>query len=330
MRTGRVWGLALLVLAAVPGAAGAAGGPEAWPTAADVRSYTPGLDMKDAACVANFYRGRLSRKAWLTPYFKLTPAQKTVTDAGFNHCQTKAQRIALIERQEAIYFGKHTANACVARALEGRTRAQRIALNSLATQVREDDKVFRRCGLIGQLYATLGKATKLVLTKAEQQCANRVGSADPVRLRSKAPTRRRAQGGRNRLRPLRRAQDGGGDVASAAEELQARGGDPVHREALRQHHVRDVLHGRGQAAAPGQGRRRGLQGRSRSASSPLSVRPRAPAPARAGRSARRVRRSARASPRRPPRPCAAAPAAGQRAPPRALPTPPRDGDRSRP
>jgi hypothetical protein len=188
MAMGRIWGLALLVLAAVPVAAGAAAPPQAWPSAADVRSYTPGLNAKDAACVANFYRGRLSRKAWLTPYFKLTAAQKAVTDAGFNHCQSKAQRIALIERQETIYFGKHPANACVARALEGRTRAQRIALNSLATQVREDDKVFRKCGLIGQLYAKLGQATKLVLTKAEQQCANRVGSADPVRLRAKAPT----------------------------------------------------------------------------------------------------------------------------------------------
>jgi hypothetical protein len=72
--------------------------------------------------------------------------------------------------------------------MDARTRAQRVALTSLALQIREDDKVFRRCGLIGQLYATLGAATKLVLTPAEQRCANRVGSADPVRLRSKAPT----------------------------------------------------------------------------------------------------------------------------------------------
>ena len=74
MRTGRVWRLALLLLACGPGrgrcrrrAGGLADGRRR-------RSYTPGLDMKDAACVANFYRGRLSRKAWLTPYFKLTPA----------------------------------------------------------------------------------------------------------------------------------------------------------------------------------------------------------------------------------------------------------------
>jgi hypothetical protein len=178
----------VLVLAAIPGAAGAAGAPPSWPTPADVRSYTPGLGAKDAACVARYYRGRLSRKAWLTPYFNLTPAQKAITDAGFDHCQTKAQRIALIERQEAIYFGKHPADACVARAMDARTRAQRVALTSLARQIREDDKVFRRCGLIGQLYATLGKATKLVLTPAEQRCVNRVGSADPVRLRAKAPT----------------------------------------------------------------------------------------------------------------------------------------------
>jgi hypothetical protein len=189
MRTGRVCGVLLVVLAAIPAAAGAAGAPPDWPTPADVRSYTPGLGAKDAACVARYYRGRLSRKAWLTPYFKLTPAQKAVTDAGFNRCQSKAQRIALVERQEAIYFGKYPANACVARAMEARTRAERVALTSLARQIREDDKVFRRCGLIGQLYATLGRVTMLVLTPAEQRCANRVGSADPVRLRSKAPSR---------------------------------------------------------------------------------------------------------------------------------------------
>jgi hypothetical protein len=188
MRIGRICVLALVVMAALPAAVGAAVGPPSAPTAADIRSYTPGLGAKDAACIARYYRGRLSRKAWLTPYFKLTPAQKAVTDAGFNHCQTKPQRIALIERQEAIYFGKHPADVCVARALDARTRAQRIALTSLAKQIREDDKVFRHCGLIGQLYATLGKATKLVLTPAEQRCANRVGSADPVRLRAKAPS----------------------------------------------------------------------------------------------------------------------------------------------
>lgn len=188
MRTGRVCALALFALVAVPGAARAAGAPPSWPTASDVRSYTPGLGANDAACVARYYRGRLSRKAWLTPYFKLTPAQKAVTDAGFDHCQTKAQRIALIERQETIYFGQHQANACVARAIDARTRAQRLALTSLASQIREDDKVFRRCGLIGQLYATLAKATKLLLTQTEQRCANRVGSADPVRLRPKAPS----------------------------------------------------------------------------------------------------------------------------------------------
>jgi hypothetical protein len=184
----RVCALALFVLAAIPAVAAAAGAPPSWPTLADVRSYTPGLSAKDAACVARYYRGRLSRKAWLTPYFKLTPAEKVVTDAGFDHCQTKAQRIALIERQEAISFGRHPADACVARSLDARTRAQRRALTSLARQILEDDKVFRRCGLIGQVYATLGKATKLVLTPAEQGCVNRVGSAEPVRMRAQAPS----------------------------------------------------------------------------------------------------------------------------------------------
>jgi hypothetical protein len=196
MGMGRRWAVALLALVALPGAASAAGGPPLWPTAADVRAYTPGLGAKDAGCVASFYRGRLSRRAWLTPYFKLTPTEKRVTDAGFDHCQTKAQRIALVARQEAISFGQHPANACVARAMDARTPAERRALTSLARQVRADDAIFRRCGLIGQLYATLGAATKLVLTKTEQQCANRVGSADPVRLRGRAPStaERRAVG----------------------------------------------------------------------------------------------------------------------------------------
>jgi hypothetical protein len=196
MRTPRVCGLVLSALAALPLAAGAAGAPPTWPTPADVRSSTPGLSAKDAECVARYYRGRLSRRAWLTPYFKLTPSQKAVTDAGFDRCETRAQRIALIRRQAAITFGRHPADGCVARALAARTRAQRLALTSLARQIREDDKVFRRCGLIGQLYATLAGATKLVLAPAEQRCANRLGSADPVRLRGKAPStaQRRAVG----------------------------------------------------------------------------------------------------------------------------------------
>lgn len=180
--------LALFALLATASTVGAALTPPTWPSPADVRSYTPGLSAKDAACVARFYRGRLSRKAWLTPYFKLTPAQKRVTDAGFDHCENKAQRVDLIERQESIYFGEHPANACVARTMEARTRAQREALTSLARQVRADDAIFRRCGLIGQLYATLGLSTDLRLTPSEQRCTNRVGSADPVRRRSKAPT----------------------------------------------------------------------------------------------------------------------------------------------
>jgi hypothetical protein len=188
MRPRSVCGLAVLALTAVSSGAGAAGTPPSWPTAADVRAYTPGLGAADAACVARYYQGRLSRKAWLTPYYKLTRAQKAVTDAGFDHCQSKPQRIALIERQEVLTFGEHPADACVARAMDARTRAQRIALDSLRTQIREDDKVFRRCGLIGQLYATVGAATKLVLTPSEERCVNRLGSAEPVRLRAKAPS----------------------------------------------------------------------------------------------------------------------------------------------
>ena len=299
-----------------------------WPTPADVRSYTPGLGADDAACVARYYRGRLSRKAWLTPYFKLTPAQKAVTDAGFDHCQTKAQRIALIERQEAIYFGKHPADACVARAMDARTRAQRIALTSLARQIREDDKVFRRCGLIGQLYATLGKATKLILTPAEQRCVNRVGIG-----RSRSPSCEgahdgRAQGRRSRVRPLRGPRDRGSDVAGPARDVQARECDSVHRPALREHHVRDLLLRRDGPRAPGQGGGRRLP--RDEVGGPVSAPPRAPGRARAGRSARPPRRSARALRGLPRPPCAAAPAVVPGVWPRVPPTPPRGGGTSRP
>ena len=132
--------------------------------------------------------------------------------------------------------------------MEGRTRgAANRADTRSRRQVREDDKVFRRCGLIGQLYATLGKATKLVLTPAEQQCANRVGlgRSRPAALRRPpAPAERKAVGtvfdrcvGRTTEEAMWRG---------LLSELQARRGDPVHRQALRQHHVRDVLHRRGE------------------------------------------------------------------------------------
>jgi hypothetical protein len=188
MRAGIIWVLALLVLAAGAGTAVAATPPR-WPTAADVRIVTPELAAKDAACIADYYRGKLSRKGWLTPYYKLTRAQKLVTDAGFNRCMTREQRAALIAREDSLYFGKHPVElGCSSRRMAARSDALLLSITSLERAIREDDKVYRQCGVIGVLYASLGKSTKLAITPAEQTCANKIGSADPVRNRGKAPT----------------------------------------------------------------------------------------------------------------------------------------------
>ena len=70
-----------------------------------------------------------------------------------------------------------------------------------------------------------------MLTKAEQACANRVGSADPVRLRAKAPTtaQRKAVGsvfdrcvGRTSEKAMWRA---------CSANYKPGRGDPVHRES---------------------------------------------------------------------------------------------------
>ena len=188
MRIGIVSALALFVLAAVPSAAMGATPPR-WPSAADVRDLTPELGAKDAVCIARYYHGRLSREGWLTPYYRLTRAQKLVTDAGFSRCMNFEQRAALIARQDTLYFGRHPAELrCTSRRMAARSDALLLSITTLAQAIREDDKVYRECHLIGVLYATLGKATQLVITPAEQTCANRIGSADPIRNRGKAPT----------------------------------------------------------------------------------------------------------------------------------------------
>src|SRR3981081_707818 len=108
MRIGIVSACALFVLVALPSSAPGAT-PGIWPTAAEVRGVTPELGARDAVCIARYYRGRLSRDVWLPPYYKLTRAQKLVTDAGFSRCMSVAQRAALIARQDTLYFGEHPA-----------------------------------------------------------------------------------------------------------------------------------------------------------------------------------------------------------------------------
>jgi hypothetical protein len=186
MRTRTVSLAGLLVLLVLPVAA--FGATPRWPSAGDVRTATPGLGVKDAACIARYYHGRLSGKAWFTPYYRLTPAEKVVTDAGFERCMTVVERTALVERQGALDWGKHAELRCVARRMVARTRAQLRALTSLAAEARAEDRVYRACGLMGAIYATVGRATQLVLTRAEQRCANGLGSAGPIRPGAETPT----------------------------------------------------------------------------------------------------------------------------------------------
>lgn len=187
---GRILGALALLLVALPCAAlGAKPAPLPGPSAADVRAVTPGLSSADATCIASYYAGRLTRKAWLTPYYELTPAEKLVTDKGFAQCMTLAERTALIARQDTLSLGKHPNEVqCAAAKMARRSNALLLSITTLQGAIREDDRVYRGCRLIGVLYKALAKSTQLRLTSAEEACANRVGSADPLRSRRTKPT----------------------------------------------------------------------------------------------------------------------------------------------
>jgi hypothetical protein len=60
-------GVLLLLVLSLSGGAVAATPAPAWPTAKDLQQ-NPGVLTRDAVCMARYYRGRLSRKAWLTAY----------------------------------------------------------------------------------------------------------------------------------------------------------------------------------------------------------------------------------------------------------------------
>lgn len=187
MRTGLIAAFALLLVVLPAGARAAS--PAASPTAADIKANTPGLGAQDAACIADYYRGRLTRTAWRTPYYKLTRSEKLVTDRGFEHCMTMSERTKLIQREDTLSLGAHAAElSCSARKMARRSTAHLLAITSLAQAVADNDAVYRGCGLIGAVYSSLAKSTKLRLTPAEQACANRTGSADPLRNRGKQPT----------------------------------------------------------------------------------------------------------------------------------------------
>ena len=180
--------LVLLALAALPGVA-IADTPSRWPSAAEVRAVTPGLGAKDASCLARYYHGRLSRKAWLTAYYKLSRVEKVATDAGFSHCMTFARRAALAEREDALSFGRHPAALrCSGRREAARSEQFLLSITTLAEAVRAGDRIYRACGVTGALYAALGKASLIEITPSEQACTNRVGSVDPLRDRGGSPT----------------------------------------------------------------------------------------------------------------------------------------------
>jgi hypothetical protein len=180
---------ALVALAALPSAAGADTSVPQWPSAGEVRAVTPGLAVKDATCIARYYHGRLSRKAWLTPYYQLTRVEKIATDAGFTHCMSLARRAALAEREDVLSFGRHPdALRCSSRREAARSQDALLSITSLADAIRAGDEIYRACGVTGALYAALGKASLIEITATERACANRVGSVDPLRDRGVAPT----------------------------------------------------------------------------------------------------------------------------------------------
>ncbi len=173
------WGLVLAALV-LPVAVSAAPG---WPSSKDVMGATPGIVARDAACVARFYRGKLSRAAWFTPYHALTRAQKIVTDGGFDHCMTKREQVAMLTRGLARDYGKHPENACVARRIVGLPRSARLATTTKAAALRRSDGEFRACGLTGVVYAAVAAIARLPMTGSERVCANRLGSAHLVQGR---------------------------------------------------------------------------------------------------------------------------------------------------
>lgn len=180
--------LLALALVALPGTATASTPP--WPSVADVRAATPQLTAEQATCMAAYYEGRLSRKEWRTPYFELTSEQKIVTDSGLTSCLDHDARTELLARQDTAYFGKHPVELrCSSRKMMARSSELLLSLTTLERTIRENDKVYRSCRLIGELYASLGKSTKLKLTPVEKACANEHGSAGPLRNRGKNATR---------------------------------------------------------------------------------------------------------------------------------------------
>jgi hypothetical protein len=85
----------------------------------------------DAACIADYYRGRLTRTAWRRPYDKLTRSEKLVTDQGFDHCMSLSERTTLIEREDTLSLGRHaTELSCSAGKMACRSTAHLLPITS--------------------------------------------------------------------------------------------------------------------------------------------------------------------------------------------------------
>ena len=171
--------LFVLLLAALPGTVSGAT-PAPWPSAADVRSKEPGVGPGNAVCMAAFLHGRLPRSAWMAPYRSRTPAQKLTTDLAHHGCMTREERVAMVEHDYTKTFGEHAELQCVARRVEARSRAMRLAIRTRLQEYRYYDPVFRACGFMGVLYARYGRQLHLQLTDGEKACVNRIGSVIPL------------------------------------------------------------------------------------------------------------------------------------------------------
>jgi hypothetical protein len=170
-----VLALAIAVLAPTAGAAAAAP-PVRWPSAADVLAREPGIGAGNAACMARFLRGRLARSAWLAPYRTRTPAGKLTSDRAHRRCLTRAERIAMVELGFTRALGQHRELRCVARRVEARSRAVRLAITTRLQEFQLYDRAFRACGYMRVFYRTLGEQFLLEPTRAERGCLNRRGS----------------------------------------------------------------------------------------------------------------------------------------------------------
>lgn len=163
--------IVLLVLPSV-----AATAPTRWPSVQDVQKVQPGIAADDAACIARFYHGRLSRSDWLAPYYSRTPAQKRTSSAGLSRCMTRKERVAMREVDFTRVMGKHAELRCVADRLEARSWSVKLAVTTRRLELRMYDRVFRACGMTGVVYANVAHQVKLELTASERRCTNRTGS----------------------------------------------------------------------------------------------------------------------------------------------------------